>query len=176
MVCVAVDVDALSHRTGSGRSSENPPLLYLFGKRPSPLLALLFCIRLRFFFFFFEPHQIDNWICWVQPSSGSPPHLAPPPPPPLLPETSRYKPFPPVVLRTPSYGLHTHLTWSGFLVCIFDGRRQLVDGSLRALLRPGADDADSAAAGSSHKWRMVIAYDGTKFKGFSRPSALHLDS
>ncbi|KAM3401773.1 hypothetical protein ACQJBY_006041 [Aegilops geniculata] len=46
------------------------------------------------------------------------------------------------------------------------GNIPLVDGSLRAVLHPGADDADSAAAGCSHKWRMVIAYDGTKFKGW----------
>ncbi|KAM3407957.1 hypothetical protein ACQJBY_001334 [Aegilops geniculata] len=46
------------------------------------------------------------------------------------------------------------------------GNISLVDGSLHAVLHPGADDADSAAAGCSHKWRMVIAYDGTKFKGW----------
>jgi hypothetical protein len=34
---------------------------------------------------------------------------------------------------------------------------------------PGEKDADKARAetteGASYKWRMVIAYDGTKFKG-----------
>jgi hypothetical protein len=44
-----------------------------------------------------------------------------------------------------------------------------VDGSLRAVLRPEVDEADTVAAESAHRWRMVISYDGTKYKGFSRP-------
>jgi hypothetical protein len=50
-----------------------------------------------------------------------------------------------------------------------------VDGSLPAALRPEVDEADTVAAESAHRWRMVISYDGTKYKGSSRPPSLHLD-
>uniref|UniRef100_I1PU08 tRNA pseudouridine synthase n=1 Tax=Oryza glaberrima TaxID=4538 RepID=I1PU08_ORYGL len=47
---------------------------------------------------------------------------------------------------------------------------QLGDGCHCAVPPPGEKDADKARAetteGASYKWRMVIAYDGTKFKGW----------
>ncbi|CAM0957252.1 unnamed protein product [Alopecurus aequalis] len=46
------------------------------------------------------------------------------------------------------------------------GNISLLDGSLRAVLRPEVDEADPVAAESAHKWRMVISYDGTKYKGW----------
>uniref|UniRef100_A0A0E0L0I4 tRNA pseudouridine synthase n=1 Tax=Oryza punctata TaxID=4537 RepID=A0A0E0L0I4_ORYPU len=46
----------------------------------------------------------------------------------------------------------------------------LGDGCHCAVRPPGVKDADKARAetteGASYKWRMVIAYDGTKFKGW----------
>nr|AAS98499.1 unknown protein [Oryza sativa Japonica Group] len=49
-------------------------------------------------------------------------------------------------------------------------RSQLGDGCHCAVPPPGEKDADKARAetteGASYKWRMVIAYDGTKFKGW----------
>ncbi|BAH93046.1 Os05g0279300 [Oryza sativa Japonica Group] len=46
----------------------------------------------------------------------------------------------------------------------------LGDGCHCAVPPPGEKDADKARAetteGASYKWRMVIAYDGTKFKGW----------
>ena len=48
-----------------------------------------------------------------------------------------------------------------------------MDGSLRAVPPPEVDEADSESA---HKWRMVISYDGTKYKGYSHSPSLPLDS
>jgi hypothetical protein len=51
----------------------------------------------------------------------------------------------------------------------------LGDGCHCAVPPPGEKDADKARAetteGASYKWRMVIAYDGTKFKGSWSPPA-----
>lgn len=62
--------------------------------------------------------------------------------------------------------LHPDLTWRG---------SQLGDGCHCAVPPPGEKDADKARAetteGASYKWRMVIAYDGTKFKGSWSPPA-----
>ncbi|KAJ1279194.1 hypothetical protein BS78_04G136400 [Paspalum vaginatum] len=43
---------------------------------------------------------------------------------------------------------------------------QLADGSQSPFLLPEAAEGDTAAPENMHKWRMVIAYDGTKFKGW----------
>jgi hypothetical protein len=48
-------------------------------------------------------------------------------------------------------------------------QQQLAGGRQLSILMPEADEGDAAPLGNVHKWRMVIAYDGTKFKGSFRP-------
>jgi tRNA pseudouridine38-40 synthase len=58
------------------------------------------------------------------------------------------------------------------LFSVSDGRRQqqqLAGGSQLSILVPEADEGDAAPLENVHKWRMVISYDGTKFKGSFRP-------
>ncbi|KAG0533590.1 hypothetical protein BDA96_04G205500 [Sorghum bicolor] len=45
-------------------------------------------------------------------------------------------------------------------------QQQLADGGQLSLAVPEADEGDTVLPENVHKWRMVIAYDGTKFKGW----------
>nr|CAB3475064.1 unnamed protein product [Digitaria exilis] len=40
------------------------------------------------------------------------------------------------------------------------------DGGQLSFIVPEVDEVDAAPSENKHKWRMVIAYDGTKFKGW----------
>jgi len=46
-------------------------------------------------------------------------------------------------------------------------QQQLADGGQLSLAVPEADEGDTVLPENVHKWRMVIAYDGTKFKGLT---------
>ncbi|XP_062223397.1 uncharacterized protein LOC133922197 isoform X2 [Phragmites australis] len=46
------------------------------------------------------------------------------------------------------------------------GNTSLADGGQLSVLVPEADEGDALPPENMHKWRMVIAYDGTKFKGW----------
>jgi len=46
-----------------------------------------------------------------------------------------------------------------------DGQQQFADGGQLSLVVPEAAEGDTVQPENMHKWRMVIAYDGTKFKG-----------
>ncbi|XP_008681316.1 pseudouridylate synthase isoform X1 [Zea mays] len=52
--------------------------------------------------------------------------------------------------------------------------QQLANGCQLSLLAPEAAEGDTALPENMHKWRMVIAYDGTKFKAIApHPGVAH---